>query len=245
MSTQIPVENINIVRQELLLTPKDIKKLLPLSNKAEQTVTLGRLQLQSILDRKDPRLFFIVGPCSVHDVDAALGYATRLKELANAVSDEIVVIMRVYFEKPRTSVGWKGLINDPYLNGSFMIEEGLKKARELLLAITEMGIPTATETLDPVSVQYLSDLISWYAIGARTTESQVHRDLASGLSAPVGFKNGTDGNLDVAINALLAISEPHRFLGIDSQGRCAITHTAGNSYGHVVLRGVEVSQTTI
>ena len=237
MSTSMPLENVNIVSQKLLLTPSEIKKQLPLNNNATQTVQLGRLQIQDILDRKDPRLLFIVGPCSIHDSDAAIGYATRLKELAKKVSDEIVVIMRVYFEKPRTSIGWKGLINDPYLNGSFMIEEGLKKARKLLISITEMGVATATEALDPVSVQYLSDLISWYAIGARTSESQVHRDLASGLSAPVGFKNGTDGDIEVAINALLAISKPHRFLGIDAQGRCAVTHTKGNTYGHVVLRG--------
>lgn len=237
MPTSTPVENLNIISQKLLLTPAEIKQQLPLSNIASQTVQQGRLQIQEILDRTDPRLLFIVGPCSVHDVDAAIGYATRLKVLANEISDEIVVVMRVYFEKPRTTIGWKGLINDPHLNGSFMIEEGLKKARELLLSISEMGLPTATEALDPVSVQYLSDLISWYAIGARTSESQVHRDLASGLSAPVGFKNGTDGNLDVAINALLAISKPHRFLGIDAQGRCAVTHTSGNAYGHVVLRG--------
>ncbi len=237
MPSSSPVENLNIISQKLLLTPSEIKQQLPLSSGAVQTVQKGRLQIQDILDRKDPRLLFIVGPCSVHDVDAAIGYATRLKELAKEISDEIVVIMRVYFEKPRTTIGWKGLINDPHLDGSFRIEEGLKKARELLLAISEMGLPTATEALDPVSVQYLSDLISWYAIGARTAESQVHRDLASGLSAPVGFKNGTDGNLGIAINALLAISKPHRFLGIDVQGRCAVTHTAGNAYGHVVLRG--------
>ena len=233
----MPLENINIINQTLLLTPADIKTQLPLSESAKQTVQLGRLKIQDILDGKDSRLLFIVGPCSVHDVDATLGYARRLKELAKQVDDEIVVIMRVYFEKPRTSIGWKGLINDPDLNGSFMIEKGLQKARKLLISIAEMGIATATEALDPVSVQYLSDLISWYAIGARTTESQVHRNLASGLSAPVGFKNGTDGNLNVAINALLAISESHRFLGIDTHGRCAVTHTKGNAYGHVVLRG--------
>ena len=231
------LENINIVSQKLLLTPADIKQQLPLSDKAKQTVQQGRLNIQQILARKDSRLLVIVGPCSVHDVDATLGYARRLQELAKEVSNEIVIIMRVYFEKPRTSIGWKGLINDPHLNGSFMIEDGLKTARKLLTAITDMGIAAATEALDPVSVQYLSDLISWYAIGARTTESQVHRNLASGLSAPVGFKNGTDGNLDIAINALLAIANSHRFLGIDDQGRCAVTHTKGNAFGHVVLRG--------
>jgi len=237
MSNSLEIENINIVNQTLLLTPADIKKILPINEDARKTVYNGRKQIQSILGHEDPRIFIIVGPCSIHDVNAAIGYATRLKSLAKEVSDKIVVVMRVYFEKPRTSVGWKGLINDPYLNDTFMIEDGLKKTRQLLISINEMGIPTATEALDPVSTQYLSDLISWYAIGARTSESQVHRDLASGLSAPVGFKNGTDGNLGVAINALLAMSKPHRFLGIDHQGRCAITHTKGNDYGHVVLRG--------
>jgi 3-deoxy-7-phosphoheptulonate synthase len=179
----------------------------------------------------------VVGPCSIHDTDTALDYARRLKVLADEISDAIVVVMRVYFEKPRTTTGWKGLINDPHLDDSFQIEEGLQKARALLLQIAELGLPTATEALDPISVQYLSDLISWYAIGARTTESQTHREMASGLSAPVGFKNGTDGSLDVAINALLSVSSPHSFLGIDPQGRCAITRTQGNRYGHVVLRG--------
>jgi 3-deoxy-7-phosphoheptulonate synthase len=231
------IENINIVNQDLLITSEKVKQLLPLSEKAKTTVEFGRIQIQSILDHQDPRLFVIVGPCSVHDVDAAIGYASRLRDLAEEIKDTIVIVMRVYFEKPRTTVGWKGLINDPLLNGSFMIEEGLIKARKLLLSISELGLPIATEALDPISVQYLSDLISWYAIGARTTESQVHRDLASGLSAPVGFKNGTDGSLDIAINAMVATSESHRFLGVDPQGRCAVTQTRGNKYAHIVLRG--------
>lgn len=231
------IDNLHITSQELLLTPQDIKTRLPLSSSAEATVRSGRHALQRILDRQDPRVFAVVGPCSIHDTDAALDYATRLRALAEELSDRLVLVMRVYFEKPRTTTGWKGLINDPRMDDSFRIEEGLQKARSLLLALAEMGLPTATEALDPISPQYLSDLIAWYAIGARTTESQTHREMASGLSAPVGFKNGTDGSLDVAINALLSVSQPHSFLGIDQQGRCAITRTAGNRYGHVVLRG--------
>ena len=230
-------DNLNISTQELLPTPQEIKSRLPLTETAQATVLQGRETLQRILDREDPRLFIVVGPCSIHDVDAAMDYARRLKTLSEAVSDTLVLVMRVYFEKPRTTTGWKGLINDPHLDDSFRIEEGLQKARALLLSIAELGLPTATEALDPISPQYLSDLISWYAIGARTTESQTHREMASGLSAPVGFKNGTDGSLDVAINAMLSVSSPHSFLGIDQQGRCAITRTRGNRYGHVVLRG--------
>lgn len=237
MTDNTHTDNLNITSQELLLTPEDIKQRLPLGETAARVVLEGRRTLQAILDRKDPRLFIVVGPCSVHDTDAALDYARRLKTLAEDIRDTIVPVMRVYFEKPRTTTGWKGLINDPYLDDSFRIEEGLQKARGLLLAISEIGLPTATEALDPISVQYLSDLISWYAIGARTTESQTHREMASGLSAPVGFKNGTDGSLDVAINALLSVSSPHSFLGIDHRGRCATTRTTGNRYGHVVLRG--------
>ena len=230
-------DNLNILSQELLPTPQEIKHRLPLSEAAAQTVQSSRTVLHRILDRQDPRLFIVVGPCSIHDIDAAHEYAQRLKKLAEAIQETIVVVMRVYFEKPRTTTGWKGLINDPHLDDSFEIEEGLQKARKLLLDLNEMGLPCATEALDPISPQYLSDLISWYAIGARTTESQTHREMASGLSAPVGFKNGTDGGLDVAINALLSVSQPHNFLGIDLNGRCAITRTQGNRYGHVVLRG--------
>lgn len=237
MSYKNNTDNINIVNQQLLLTPQAIKQQLPLSAAAHDTVLQGRHSLQAILDHHDPRLFIVVGPCSVHDTDAALDYAHRLKILADEIRDSIVLVIRVYFEKPRTTTGWKGLINDPFLDDSFQIEEGLQQARRLLLTIAELGLPTATEALDPISVQYLSDLIAWYAIGARTTESQTHREMASGLSAPVGFKNGTDGSLDVAINALLSVSSPHSFLGIDPQGGCAITRTKGNPYGHVVLRG--------
>ncbi|UTF60730.1 3-deoxy-7-phosphoheptulonate synthase [Gilvimarinus sp. DA14] len=231
------VDDINVVSQELLISPAELKRELPLSDSARKVITEGRATIRNILDRKDPRIFVVIGPCSIHDVEAAKDYAARLKKLAEEVSDTIYVVMRVYFEKPRTTVGWKGLINDPYLNDSFKIQEGLHIGRKLLLDIAELGLPTATEALDPISPQYLQDLISWSAIGARTTESQTHREMASGLSSAVGFKNGTDGSLTVAINALQSVSKPHRFLGINSDGQVSIIHTRGNGYGHVVLRG--------
>ena len=189
------------------------------------------------MDGKDNRLFAVVGPCSIHDTELALEYGKRLKALADQVGDHIFIIMRVYFEKPRTTVGWKGLINDPHLNGSFDIETGLRKARKLLIQLSELGLPLATEALDPISPQYLQDTITWTAIGARTTESQTHREMSSGLSSPVGFKNGTDGSLDVAVNAMKSVVSGHAFLGINPQGQVAITKTKGNQYGHVVLRG--------
>ena len=192
---------------------------------------------RQILDRDDPRLVVVVGPCSIHDTKAAMDYAARLKKLSEEVKDSLYIVMRVYFEKPRTTIGWKGLINDPHINDSFKIEEGLHVGRQLLLDIAELGLPTATEALDPISPQYLQDLISWSAIGARTTESQTHREMASGLSSAVGFKNGTDGSLTVAINALQSVSNPHRFLGINGKGGVSVIHTRGNPYGHVVLRG--------
>src|SRR5690606_33451992 len=235
--TDAQVDDLNVVSQELLISPAELKQKLPLTDKARAVVTEGRATVRNILDRKDHRIFVVIGPCSIHDVDAAKDYAQRLKKLADEVSDTIYIIMRVYFEKPRTTVGWKGLINDPYLNDSFKIQEGLHIGRKLLLDIVEMGLPTATEALDPISPQYLQDLISWSAIGARTTESQTHREMASGLSSAVGFKNGTDGGLTVAINALQSVSRPHRFLGVNADGQGAIIHTRGNTYGHVVLRG--------
>jgi len=231
------IDNVNVVAQDLLPTPEQIKARLPLSDAAMGTVLAGRAAVRRILDGEDGRLFVVVGPCSIHDLAAAHDYAARLKRLADEVSDSLLLIMRVYFEKPRTSVGWKGLINDPHMDDSFHIEEGLYKARELLLELAEMGLPTATEALDPITPQYLSDLITWTAIGARTTESQTHREMASGLSTPVGFKNGTDGSLNVAINALKSASRPHHFLGINQDGQCAVFHTSGNRYGHIVLRG--------
>ena len=231
------LSNINVLSQDLLPTPEQVKKDLPISAEAERTVLQGREVLQNILDRKDHRIFIVLGPCSIHDVEAAMEYASRLKKLADEVSDTLYLVMRVYFEKPRTTVGWKGLINDPTMDDSFLIEKGLYKARKLLLDIADLGIPTATEALDPITPQYLSDLISWTAIGARTTESQTHREMASGLSTPVGFKNGTDGSLSVAINALHSAARGHHFLGINQEGQCAVFRTAGNKYGHVVLRG--------
>jgi len=231
------LDNVNVVSQELLVTPNGIKKELPLSESAAETVQNGREVVRNILDRKDPRLMIVVGPCSIHDVDAAMDYAHRLKALAKKVEESLFIVMRVYFEKPRTTVGWKGLINDPHINDSFKINEGLHIGRKLLLDIAELGLPTATEALDPISPQYMQDLISWSAIGARTTESQTHREMASGLSSAVGFKNGTDGSLTVAINALQSTANPHRFLGINSDGQVSVIHTKGNSYGHVVLRG--------
>jgi len=230
-------ENINIAAFEKLISPEEIKERLPLQEDMLQKVRHSRQVIQDILDRKDHRLILVVGPCSIHDVDAALDYAERLKRLSEEVNDTLVLVMRVYFEKPRTTTGWKGLINDPDLNDSFKIEDGLHKARRLLLKLSAMGLPTSTEALDPISPQYLHDIISWSAIGARTTESQTHREMSSGLSSPVGFKNGTDGGLQVAINALQTVSKPHSFLGVDPEGKVSIVHTARNPYAHIVLRG--------
>ncbi|HWH78477.1 MAG TPA: 3-deoxy-7-phosphoheptulonate synthase, partial [Candidatus Binatus sp.] len=202
-----------------------------------ETVLNGRESIEHILDRDDHRLFVVVGPCSIHDPVAGHDYAQRLKKLADDVSDTLFLVMRVYFEKPRTSVGWKGFINDPHMDDSFHIEEGMGKAREFLLRVTELGLPTGTEALDPITPQYLGDLISWTAIGARTSESQTHREMASGLSTPVGFKNSTDGNIEVAINAIKSARRAHNFLGINREGRSSIVRTRGNRYGHIVLRG--------
>ncbi len=231
------LDNLNVLAQELLPTPLEVKARYPLSAAARDTVTAGRNTVRDILDGRDHRLMVVVGPCSIHDLEAARDYAARVAALRDAVADSLFVVMRVYFEKPRTTVGWKGLINDPYLDDSFHIEEGLYRARELLLHLAELGIPAATEALDPITPQYLGDLITWTAIGARTTESQTHREMASGLSTAVGFKNGTDGSLAVAINALRSAASPHSFLGIDQNGRCAVIRTRGNAHGHVVLRG--------
>ena len=235
--THAQLENLNIEAFDLMPSPEQIHARLPLSDSAAATVAQGRATLQRILDRHDPRLFVVVGPCSIHDPVAGLDYARRLKALADEVADSLVLVMRVYFEKPRTSTGWKGFINDPRMDDSFHIEEGMQKAREFLLAVNEIGLPAGTEALDPISPQYLGDLIAWTAIGARTSESQTHREMSSGLSTPVGFKNATDGDLEVAINAILSASSPHSFLGISAQGNAAIVRTRGNAYGHVVLRG--------
>ncbi|MFL0798277.1 MAG: 3-deoxy-7-phosphoheptulonate synthase [Cellvibrionaceae bacterium] len=235
--TDKAVEDLNIASQEILITPEALKTEMPLNEKTREAIAGSRQVVRDILDKKDPRLLVVIGPCSIHDTDAALDYAKRLKALADEVSETLYVVMRVYFEKPRTTVGWKGLINDPYMNDSFAIQDGLHIGRKLLADVVEMGLPTSTEALDPISPQYLQDLITWSAIGARTTESQTHREMASGLSSAVGFKNGTDGGLTVAINALQSVSSPHRFLGISKDGQVAITETRGNPYGHVVLRG--------
>jgi 3-deoxy-7-phosphoheptulonate synthase len=232
-----PINNLNVLSQDLLPTPQQVKEALPLTEGAEQTVLRGREVVRRILDRQDHRLLIVIGPCSIHDIKAAKEYAARLKRLAEEVSDTLYLVMRVYFEKPRTTVGWKGLINDPFMDDSFHIEKGLYLARGLLLDLAEMGLPTSTEALDPITPQYLSDLITWTAIGARTTESQTHREMASGLSTPLGFKNGTDGSLTVAINALQSAARPHHFLGINQEGQCAVFRTRGNRYGHIVLRG--------
>jgi 3-deoxy-7-phosphoheptulonate synthase len=231
------LHNVNVVSSELLPTPEDVKCSLPLTSEVEDAVYRARGVVRDILDRRDPRLFVVIGPCSIHDVKAAREYAQRLASLSRRVEKTLYLIMRVYFEKPRTTVGWKGLVNDPDMDDSFHIEKGILLARELLVDLGRMGLPAATEALDPIMPQYLSELVTWTAIGARTTESQTHRELASGLSTPVGFKNGTDGTLTVAINALQSVRHPHHFLGITPQGQSAVFHTRGNSHAHIVLRG--------
>jgi 3-deoxy-7-phosphoheptulonate synthase len=235
--SNIEVHNINMTSQEVLVTPEQLWEEQPMSEQVQATVMQSRQAIWDILDGRDKRLFVVVGPCSIHDTAAAMDYARRLKALADELADTLYIVMRVYFEKPRTTVGWKGLINDPHLDDSFKLEEGLHIGRKLLLDILELGLPTSTEALDPISPQYLQDLISWSAIGARTTESQTHREMASGLSSAVGFKNGTDGGLTVAINALQSVANPHRFLGINRQGQVSVFTTKGNAYGHIVLRG--------
>ncbi|MCK9382952.1 MAG: 3-deoxy-7-phosphoheptulonate synthase [Sulfuritalea sp.] len=230
-------ENLNIEAFEPMPTPEEIHARVPLSEAAAESVLAGRRTLERILDGKDLRVFVVVGPCSIHDPVAGLDYAQRLKRLADEVAATMVLVMRVYFEKPRTATGWKGYINDPRMDDSFHIEEGMQKAREFLLAVNELGLPAGTEALDPIAPQYLGDLLAWAAIGARTSESQTHREMSSGLSTPVGFKNGTDGSLDAAVNAIISASRPHSFLGINMQGRSSVVRTAGNRYGHLVLRG--------
>jgi 3-deoxy-7-phosphoheptulonate synthase len=234
---QEQLQNVNVVSSDLLATPEDVKRQLPVTDQAADVVFKARAVVRAILERRDPRLFVVIGPCSIHDVVAAREYAGRLQELAAKVDSTMLLIMRVYFEKPRTTVGWKGLINDPDLDDSFHIEKGIMLARELLLHVAELGLPAGTEALDPIMPQYLSELITWTAIGARTTESQTHREMASGLSTPVGFKNGTDGSLSTSINALQSVRHPHHFLGITQQGQSAVFRTRGNAYAHIVLRG--------
>ncbi|SMB81556.1 3-deoxy-D-arabinoheptulosonate-7-phosphate synthase [Pasteurella testudinis DSM 23072] len=231
------IHNVNIHDEKVLMTPHELKEKLPLSLALKQQIGHSRHEIADIIHRKDNRLLVVIGPCSIHDPQAALEYAHKLKALAEEVKDTLYLVMRVYFEKPRTTVGWKGLINDPHLDGSFDVEYGLQLARKLLIDLVELGLPLATEALDPISPQYMAELFSWSAIGARTTESQTHREMASGLSMSVGFKNGTDGSLATAINALKAASMEHRFIGINQQGQVSLLQTAGNKDGHVILRG--------
>jgi len=231
------IDDIRIKEFTPLVSPVTLKQEFPMTEKAHETVVTSRETISSILERRNQRMLAIVGPCSIHDETAAMEYAQRVRDLGEKVSDTLYLVMRVYFEKPRTTVGWKGLIHDPSLDGSNDIVSGLRRARSLLLKITGMGVATATEMLDSITPQYIADLVSWSAIGARTTESQTHREMASGLSMPVGFKNCTDGGLDTAINAIIASAAPQSFLGIDSHGQTCIVQTTGNPHTHLVLRG--------
>ncbi len=231
------INNLRVRSITRLMSPLDLKALMPLSETARDTVVRGREAVENILLRRDPRLLIIIGPCSIHDPAGALDYAARLRALREELRDRAEIVMRVYFEKPRTTVGWKGLIHDPHLTGSRDMETGIRRARELLQQIVGSGLPAATEFLDPLVPQYLADLVSWAAIGARTTESQTHRELASGLSMPVGFKNGTDGELQTALDAMKSARAAHSFLGIDQDGYTSVIHSTGNPLGHLVLRG--------
>jgi len=230
-------EDLRIKGYQPLTAPHKLKQEIPINAGAQETVVFGRQSIENILRKEDRRLLIIVGPCSIHNEKAALEYAARLNTLRKQVAETLFVVMRVYFEKPRTTVGWKGLINDPYLDDTCDMMAGLRKARGLLMQINEMGLPAATEMLDTITPQYVADLVSWSAIGARTTESQTHREMASGLSMPVGFKNSTDGNLSSAINALMAARAPQSFLGIDQDGKTCVVKTGGNQWVHIVLRG--------
>jgi len=230
-------DNLRVRELKKLETPTRLKETLPLGDKLTQKVLTDRQTVRNIIHLKDPRLLVIIGPCSIHDSTAALDYARRLAQLAEAVKEKYFLVMRVYFEKPRTTIGWKGFINDPHLDNSCDMEHGLHAARSLMLDIARLGLPIATEFLDPIVPQYTADLVSWSAIGARTTESQTHREMSSGLSMPVGFKNATDGNIQIAINAIESASHPHSFLGIDQEGHTAVVKTTGNPNTHLVLRG--------
>lgn len=233
-----PIDNQHVIEIKPLPSPRDVKTQLPISDEVSELVFQTRQAIRNILHGRDmDRLIVIVGPCSIHDPDAAYEYADRLKPVADAVRDKLLIVMRTYFEKPRTTVGWKGLINDPYLDESYRIDEGLRIARQLLVEINRAGMPAGSEFLDVISPQYIGDLIAWGAIGARTTESQVHRELASGLSAPIGFKNGTDGNIKIATDAIQAAARPHHFLSVHKNGQVAIVETRGNKDCHVILRG--------
>src|SRR5581483_4372895 len=230
-------QNLHVVKTEPLVPPAVLKAELPASDAIYEVVVRARATVRDVITGRDRRLLAVVGPCSIHDPEAALEYAHRLAGLRERIAGHVAVMMRVYFEKPRTTIGWKGLINDPHLNGTHDMQLGLRLARKLLLDINALGLPAGTELLDPITPQYLADLISWTAIGARTTESQTHREMASGLSMPVGFKNSTDGNLQVAVDALASARHPHTFLGITEEGRTAVVHTRGNPDTHIILRG--------
>lgn len=231
------IQDIHVVGFEPLVSPQKLKSELAVTEEITDFIAESRAQLVEILLLRDPRFLVIVGPCSIHDIDGATEYAQKLNTLKNELSSRMFIVMRVYFEKPRTSIGWKGLISDPHLDGSCDMEAGLRKARKFLLTLAAMRLPAATEFVDPITPQYVADLITWTAIGARTTESQTHREMASGLSMPVGFKNGTDGDLQIAVDALRAASQPHSFIGINEHGLTCIVRTSGNPNGHIVLRG--------
>ena len=233
----IKTNNLKITGITPIIAPADLRQVFPLSEKDRAFISRSREQIKDIIQRRDKRLIVVVGPCSIHDTEAAIEYAERLAELSRKVNDQLLLIMRVYFEKPRTTVGWKGLINDPDMDGTHLISKGLGIARGLLSRMTALGVPVANEMLDPITPEYVADLICWGAIGARTTESQTHRELASGLSFPIGFKNGTDGNLQIAIDAMKAAQHQHSFLGINREGRTSIIQTSGNPDVHIVLRG--------
>lgn len=230
-------DNLNIIDFKPLITPEKLKKMLPLDEDCTQVVLRGRRAVEDILSNKDSRRLVIAGPCSLYDYDSSMDYAECLKKLQYKLRDKVQIVMRTYFEKPRTTIGWKGMLYDPYLDDSGDIEEGIKRSRKILIDINKMGMPTATEFLDPIIPQFISDLISWAAIGARTTESQIHRQMASGLSMPIGFKNATDGSLKIAIDAVVSARNGHCFLGIDRNGQVILAETRGNNYGHLVLRG--------
>ncbi len=239
-----PTQNLHVKEMARLITPRALKAEFPISEASNQTVVESRQRVLDILAQKDARLLVVVGPCSIHDAGAALEYGSKIKTLRDECGDRLEIIMRVYFEKPRTTIGWKGLINDPNLDGSYDIEAGLKKARKLLLELTAMGVPAGTEFLDPIIPQYTAELITWAAIGARTTESQTHREMASGLSMPVGFKNGTDGSLQIALDAMQSARTPHSFLGIDQDGITSIIRNSVCPGFDGGLQSCELRETT-
>lgn len=231
------ISDIHVTAESPLLAPAELKRRLPISDACAETVLESRREITDILEGRDSRMIAVVGPCSIHDNRGAIDYARKIRELQGELSDVLLLVMRVYFEKPRTALGWRGLILDPNLDGSYDIDQGLHKAREILLAVTSMGVPAGSEMLDPIVPQYIDDLVSWASIGARTIESQTHREMASGLSMPVGFKNGTDGSIETALNAMISSLRPHSFIGIDQEGHTAVIHTTGNQAVHVILRG--------